>query len=45
MLYIALEMELDLSQEAFDQIQEVKEKAEEKVEKITEDLRHECFSR
>ena len=37
-------MELGLSQEAFSQLQEAKEKAEEKVEKITEDLRRECFS-
>ena len=31
-------MELGLSQEAFSQIQEAKEKAEEKVKKITKDL-------
>ena len=36
-------MELGLSQEAFGQIQEAKEKADEKVEKITEDLRRKCF--
>ena len=36
-------MELGLSQEAFDQLQEAKEKAEEKAEKVTKDLQHECF--
>jgi len=44
--YIAtLEKELGLSQEAFGQLLEAKQKVEEKVEKATEDLRRECFSR
>ena len=38
-------MELGLSQEAFGQLLEAKQKVEEKVEKATEDLRRECFSR
>ena len=38
-------MELGLSQEAFDQLLEVKEKAEEKAEKAIEDLQWEYFSR
>ena len=37
-------MELGLSQEAFDQLLEVKEKAEEKAEKAIEDLQCEYFS-
>ena len=36
-------MEHVLSQEAFCQIQEAKEKAEQKVKKITKDLHRECF--
>jgi len=38
-------MELGLSQEAFSQLLEAKEKAEEKAEKAIEDLQHEYFSR
>ena len=38
-------MELGLSQEAFGQLQEVKEKVKEKAKKVTEDIRRDCFSR
>jgi len=37
-------MELGLSQEAFSQLQEAKEKVEDKAKKVTKDLRRECFS-